>query len=132
MTLLVLAVLMLVGYGAVEVARFRRSRERRSRDGYPAAHLGVRLTNGALVAAALWAVLSAPTAAVDPLGAGPTLGAPLAGLARIFLCAIALLSVADVWFVVRRYRAEVRRTQAELMDDLSAMLHSPPERGQKP
>lgn len=105
---------MLIGYGAVEVAKFRRARERGRT--YHAGHLWVRLINGLLAGLCVCLMVGA-------ISKSPGRETPWEyWVAPILLGAVLVLVFVDLLLVGRQHRAALRQCRTELIEQIAPLL----------
>ena len=112
-----LFLLMVVGYAFIEVARYRRSRQREGDPlDYPGARLGLRTAIGAVLVFFLGIVIY-----MKPFYGGP----PEAGTYALGALAVLLvLLVADFFTVYRQFRRARKQRQEQFLADVSSLVAS--------
>ena len=112
-----LFLLMVAGYAFVELARYRRSRQRQGDPlDYPGARLGLRTAIGAVLVSFLGIVIY-----MQPFYGGP----PEAGTYALGALAVLLvLLVADLFTVFRQFRKARAQREDQFLADVSSLVAS--------
>ena len=109
------SILLVLGYGFVEVARYKRSRHRHSEDTpYPRARLTLRGLAAAILLALVYVLIFWESLGV----ARPVLGS----LLPLALAVLIGLLIADMLWVMKHARQEQARRQAEFLGEVSQIL----------
>ncbi len=106
--------LMILGYGTVEFARFRRALQQGRHDLYPKVRFALRTLDGLLVVGLGWWLVYSESPRVQGSIEHQVV---LAALAVLFV-SIAV----DVTWLVRQFRGEARRREEQFLDEVGRLV----------